>query len=78
VRELKQPVTAVAHALGAEDQVNQRLVGACGYTFGLSCRPGLSKFDDPPLALPRVEVTGSDDIRQFASKVNPGQGLLAT
>jgi peptidoglycan/xylan/chitin deacetylase (PgdA/CDA1 family)/GT2 family glycosyltransferase len=77
-RELKQPVTAFAYPHGAEDQVVQHLIGACGYLFGLSCRPGSSNFSDPLMSLPRMEVTGSDSIREFISKVNPGQDLLAT
>jgi peptidoglycan/xylan/chitin deacetylase (PgdA/CDA1 family) len=69
-RELGMPIHSFAYPHGAEDQVIQHLVGACGYAFGLSCRPGFSQFDDPLLALPRIEVTGSDGIAELASKLD--------
>jgi peptidoglycan/xylan/chitin deacetylase (PgdA/CDA1 family) len=74
-RGLKKPVTAFAYPHGSEDRTVQHLIGACGYTFGLSCRPGPSRLDDPPLGLPRIEITGSDDIRDFISKINTSQNL---
>jgi peptidoglycan/xylan/chitin deacetylase (PgdA/CDA1 family) len=74
-RGLKKPVTAFAYPHGSEDRAVQHLIGACGYTFGLSCRPGPSKLDDPMLGLPRIEITASDDIRQFISKINTSQNL---
>ena len=72
-RGLKKAVTAFAYPHGSEDQAVQHLIGACGYIVGLSCRPGPSKFNDPLLALPRIEITGSDDIRDFISKINISQ-----
>jgi glycosyltransferase involved in cell wall biosynthesis/peptidoglycan/xylan/chitin deacetylase (PgdA/CDA1 family) len=71
-RELRRPVRAFAYPHGAEDQRIQHLIGACGYVFGLSCRPGLSQFDDPLLALPRIEVTDSDGIEDFVCKLRDG------
>jgi peptidoglycan/xylan/chitin deacetylase (PgdA/CDA1 family) len=64
-RELGVPVTAFSYPHGAEDQVVQHLIGACGYIFGLSCRAGLSGFQDPLLALPRIEVTDSDSLQSL-------------
>lgn len=69
VRGLGLPVRAFAYPHGAEDKIAQHLIGACGYIFGLSCRQGLSGFFDPLLALPRVEVTGSDTLPEFISKL---------
>ncbi len=43
----------------------------CGYVFGLSCQPDLSRFQDSLLALPRIEVTGSDSLQEFVAKLNP-------
>lgn len=74
-RGLKTPVTAFAYPHGSEDRAVQHLIGACGYTFGLSCRPGPSKLNDPLLGLPRIEITGSDDIREFISRINISQNL---
>jgi glycosyltransferase involved in cell wall biosynthesis/peptidoglycan/xylan/chitin deacetylase (PgdA/CDA1 family) len=71
-RELGSPPDALAYPHGAHDPAVEHLVGACGYLFGLSCRPGLSRLDDPLLALPRVEVAGSDGIGEFAAKLDRG------
>jgi len=72
-RALKRPFTALAYPHGAEDCIVQHLIGACGYIFGLSCRPGPSKFDDSLLALPRIEVTGSDNLKGFIDKMGVHQ-----
>jgi peptidoglycan/xylan/chitin deacetylase (PgdA/CDA1 family) len=69
-RGLGQAVRTFAYPHGAEDRIVRHLIGACGYIFGLSCQPGLSGFFDPLLALPRVEVTGSDTLPTFVSKLN--------
>ncbi len=70
-RGLDRPVTSLAYPHGAEDSVVRHLVGACGYLYGFSCRPGRSRLDDPLLALPRIEVTGSDTPDDFIAKVTP-------
>jgi peptidoglycan/xylan/chitin deacetylase (PgdA/CDA1 family) len=69
-RGLGQPVTTLAYPHGAEDGIVQHLIGACGYIIGFSCRPGLSGYFDPLLALPRVEITGSDRLPEFISKLS--------
>jgi peptidoglycan/xylan/chitin deacetylase (PgdA/CDA1 family) len=68
--ELGLPITAFAYPYGDTDQVVQHLIGACGYRFGLSCRPGLSRFEDSLLALPRIEVTGADRFQDFIAKLS--------
>jgi peptidoglycan/xylan/chitin deacetylase (PgdA/CDA1 family) len=69
-RGLGLPVRTIAYPHGAEDRIVRHLIGACGYIFGLSCQPGLSGFFDPLLALPRVEITGSDALPEFISKLS--------
>ena len=64
-RELGVPIPAFAYPYGDTDRVVQHLIGACGYVFGLSCHPSLSKLDDSLLALPRIEVSGSEGLREF-------------
>lgn len=70
-RGLGVALKAFAYPYGDVDPVVQHLIGACGYTFGLSCRPGLSRFQDALLALPRIEVTGSDSLQEFVARLNP-------
>jgi peptidoglycan/xylan/chitin deacetylase (PgdA/CDA1 family) len=61
---------AFAYPYGDQDDVVQHLLGACGYVFGLSCKPGLSRFQDSLLALPRIEITGYDGLQEFVAKLN--------
>jgi peptidoglycan/xylan/chitin deacetylase (PgdA/CDA1 family)/2-polyprenyl-3-methyl-5-hydroxy-6-metoxy-1,4-benzoquinol methylase len=68
-RGLGKPVTAFAYPYGDVDRVVQHLVGACGYTFAFSCRAGLAKFTNNLLALPRIEITGSDSLSGFVAKL---------
>jgi peptidoglycan/xylan/chitin deacetylase (PgdA/CDA1 family)/2-polyprenyl-3-methyl-5-hydroxy-6-metoxy-1,4-benzoquinol methylase len=62
------PVT-FAYPYGDTDEVVQHLVGACGYIYAVSCKPGLSSFQDPLLALSRVEITGADTLPEFIAKL---------
>jgi peptidoglycan/xylan/chitin deacetylase (PgdA/CDA1 family) len=68
-KELQEPVRAFAYPYGDVDEVVQHIVGACGYTFGFSCRTGLTTFKDDLLELPRIEVTGSDTFQEFVAKL---------
>lgn len=67
-RAMGIPIKAFAYPYGDTDRVIEQLIGACGYVFGLSCRPGRSQYDDSLLALPRIEVTGSDNLQEFGAK----------
>jgi peptidoglycan/xylan/chitin deacetylase (PgdA/CDA1 family) len=67
--ELGTAVRAFAYPFGAEDAVVRHLIGACGYIFGASCRPGRSGLWDSLLALPRIEISGTDTFRGFVTKL---------
>jgi peptidoglycan/xylan/chitin deacetylase (PgdA/CDA1 family) len=62
-------VRALAYPYGASDGAIHHLAAACGYTFGLTCRPEPSQFHDSYLALPRIEITGHDGLREFVKKL---------
>jgi peptidoglycan/xylan/chitin deacetylase (PgdA/CDA1 family) len=68
-RGLGVPVKAFAYPYGDVDRVIEHLIGACGYVFGLSRRQDRSTFYDSLLALPRIEVTGSDGLPEFVAKI---------
>lgn len=68
-RGLGAPPAAVAYPHGAADPVVQHLAGACGYLAGLTCHPARSGFDDPPLALPRLEVRGDATFADFVARL---------
>ncbi|MGF1482214.1 MAG: hypothetical protein ACFB4I_22500 [Cyanophyceae cyanobacterium] len=61
---------AFAYPYGDVDPVVQHLIGACGYTFGLTCFPGLCTFKDTPLALPRQEIVDTDELADFVTKLS--------
>jgi peptidoglycan/xylan/chitin deacetylase (PgdA/CDA1 family) len=69
-QELGKPVQTIAYPYGDVDPVVQHLIGACGYTTGLSCRSGHSSFQDSPLLLPRIEVEGSTSLQEFVKKLS--------
>ncbi|MEO8622923.1 MAG: trifunctional glycosyltransferase/class I SAM-dependent methyltransferase/polysaccharide deacetylase [bacterium] len=68
---LGTPVTAVAYPYGEEDRVTRHIAGAAGFAYGLSTRPGMAARRDPMLSLPRIEVSGYDDLNAFIGKLVP-------
>lgn len=68
-RGLGVPVKAFAYPYGDVDRVIEHLIGACGYVFGLSMRQDRSMLYDSLLALPRIEVIGSDGLQEFVTKI---------
>jgi peptidoglycan/xylan/chitin deacetylase (PgdA/CDA1 family) len=68
-RELGTTIEAFAYPYGDTDPVVQHLVGACGYVYGLTCRAGPSRYEDSLLALPRIEVEGTDDFADFVRRL---------
>jgi peptidoglycan/xylan/chitin deacetylase (PgdA/CDA1 family) len=68
-RTLGGPIEAFAYPYGDTDPAVRRLVGASGYTYGLSTRPGRCRFEDPLLDLPRIEVAGGDSFERFVAKL---------
>jgi glycosyltransferase involved in cell wall biosynthesis/peptidoglycan/xylan/chitin deacetylase (PgdA/CDA1 family) len=67
---LKVPIKIIAYPYGDTDSVVEHLSGACGYTVGLSCKPGLSNLTDNPLSLPRIEVKGSYSLQDFIANLS--------
>jgi peptidoglycan/xylan/chitin deacetylase (PgdA/CDA1 family) len=68
-REIERPVLAFAYPYGDMDEIVQHWIGACGYTFGLSCRPGPATHDDSLLALPRIEIIGTGTVEDVKRKL---------
>lgn len=62
-------VTSLAYPHGDEDAVVRRLAGGCGYRCAVSCEPGISSFNDTPMALKRIEVCGTDTAGDLARKL---------
>ena len=68
-RGLSRGVDAFAYPHGDTDPVVEHLVGASGFQIGLTCRPGPAGPWDSALALPRIEVSGDDDLASFIGKL---------
>ena len=67
--KLGHAITAMAYPFGDEDPLVRHIVGACGYVYGLSCRPGHRGLWDSLLCLPRIEISGTDTFGDFVSKI---------
>jgi len=56
-RGLGKPVKCFAYPYGNVDKMVEQLVGAIGYTYGVSYESKFSNFEDSLLLLPRMQVT---------------------
>lgn len=63
--KLKRPVDAIAYPYGDQDAAVRHLAGACGYTYGLTCRSARCRFEDSLLGLSRIEVPGGITLPEF-------------
>lgn len=68
-RELSGSSTAVAYPFGDTDRVVEHLAGASGFLVGFTCVERKARFEDRFLALPRIEVRGTDPFDEFLAKV---------
>ncbi|MEG4575937.1 sulfotransferase [Microcoleus sp. N3A4] len=62
-RELEKSVKCFAYPYGDVDPIVAHLIGASGYTFGVSYRSKFSSFDDALLSLPRLQVSAKKALK---------------
>ena len=67
---LSIPIRSFAYPYGEHNLIIEYLTGACGYDIGLACRSGSCTVDDSLLALPRIEIEGTDDLESFIEKLD--------
>ncbi len=67
--KLGTPVNSLAYPYGGMNQAVAQLMGACGYTFGVTVEHGYSHYYNSTLALPRIDISGHDTITDFAEKL---------
>jgi len=60
---LEKSVKCFAYPYGDFDPIVAHLIGASGYTFGVSYRSSFSSFDDALLSLPRFQVTAENTLQ---------------
>jgi peptidoglycan/xylan/chitin deacetylase (PgdA/CDA1 family)/trans-aconitate methyltransferase len=68
-RELGAPPLALAYPFGDQDAVVSRLAGACGFQIAFTCEARTTRIHDSLLTVPRIEVTGRDDVAKLAEKL---------
>jgi peptidoglycan/xylan/chitin deacetylase (PgdA/CDA1 family)/2-polyprenyl-3-methyl-5-hydroxy-6-metoxy-1,4-benzoquinol methylase len=64
---------SICYPFGAHDAVVERAAQECGCKLGFSAGSGLASLANAPLRLPRVEVSGSDDLESFIRKLGRDQ-----
>ena len=62
-RGLGKPVKCFAYPYGNVDKIVEKLVGAIGYTYGVSYESKFSNFEDSLLLLPRMQVTTENTLK---------------
>jgi peptidoglycan/xylan/chitin deacetylase (PgdA/CDA1 family) len=67
--QLGSPPTAIAYPYGDSDGAIAHLMGACGYTFGLTADEGQAELEQSLLLLPRIEVRGDQRFAEFLGKL---------
>jgi peptidoglycan/xylan/chitin deacetylase (PgdA/CDA1 family)/2-polyprenyl-3-methyl-5-hydroxy-6-metoxy-1,4-benzoquinol methylase len=70
-RELGRGVSTLVYPHGAHDPVIDHIAGGLGYVYGLSTEPGVARFRDPLLALPRREISGDMSFADFVRCLAP-------
>jgi peptidoglycan/xylan/chitin deacetylase (PgdA/CDA1 family)/GT2 family glycosyltransferase len=68
-REIGRSITSLAYPFGDVDEVTRQAMRAAGYRIGLETSSGYATVWDDPMAIPRIEVTGSDDLASFIGKL---------
>jgi peptidoglycan/xylan/chitin deacetylase (PgdA/CDA1 family) len=68
-KKLDTPVQAFCYPYGDSNPIVRHLIGACGYTVGLSLGERCSSFEDDLLHLSRIEIEGTDSLVRFIAKL---------
>jgi peptidoglycan/xylan/chitin deacetylase (PgdA/CDA1 family) len=68
-QRLAEDVHAIAYPWGASDARIRTELSRCGYKLGLTTKPGIATLNDDLMALPRIEIFGSDSLSVFAQKL---------
>jgi len=62
-RGLGKSVRCFAYPYGDVDEIVEHLIGASGYTFGVSYRSNFSNLDDSLMSLPRIQITPENTLK---------------
>jgi peptidoglycan/xylan/chitin deacetylase (PgdA/CDA1 family) len=68
-QKLGIPIQAFCYPFGDSNPIIRHLIGACGYELGLSLGLKGSGLNEDLLNLSRIEIEGTDSIKNFVSKL---------
>jgi peptidoglycan/xylan/chitin deacetylase (PgdA/CDA1 family) len=60
---------SICYPYGAADRVVECIAEECGLKLGFGVMPDVADLSDDPFRLPRIEVSGSDDLASFGRKL---------
>jgi peptidoglycan/xylan/chitin deacetylase (PgdA/CDA1 family)/glycosyltransferase involved in cell wall biosynthesis/2-polyprenyl-3-methyl-5-hydroxy-6-metoxy-1,4-benzoquinol methylase len=63
---------SVCYPYGAADRVVESIAEECGLKLGFGVMPEIADLSDDPFRLPRIEVSGFDDLASFGRKLGLG------
>jgi peptidoglycan/xylan/chitin deacetylase (PgdA/CDA1 family)/2-polyprenyl-3-methyl-5-hydroxy-6-metoxy-1,4-benzoquinol methylase len=69
--------TALCYPYGAQDGIVEQIARDCGYQLGFGVQQGHALITGDPWRLPRVEVSGHDDMATFLRKIGRPDTLKA-
>jgi peptidoglycan/xylan/chitin deacetylase (PgdA/CDA1 family) len=71
-QQLGEEVHAIAYPWGVSDARIKGELIRCGYKLALTTNFGIATLNDDLMALPRIEIFGSDSLATFAKKLEGG------
>jgi peptidoglycan/xylan/chitin deacetylase (PgdA/CDA1 family) len=63
---LGHTVTSISYPFGLHDATVESVAAACGYEYAVTTDEWRASWSDPLLALPRLEVRGTETLEEFA------------
>jgi peptidoglycan/xylan/chitin deacetylase (PgdA/CDA1 family) len=68
LEQLGHPIRSFCYPYGDHDRVVRHLVGAAGFSFGLTCEEGRNGLWGDPMRLKRLTILRDDDFASFVRK----------
>jgi peptidoglycan/xylan/chitin deacetylase (PgdA/CDA1 family) len=69
LEQLGHPIRSFCYPYGDHDRVVRHLVGAAGFSFGLTCEEGRNGLWGNPMQLKRLTILRDDDFASFVRKI---------
>lgn len=66
---LGETIESICYPFGLHDASVAYISAACGYSYGVTTNEWHASFGDDLMRLPRIEITGTESIAEFAGKL---------